>query len=204
MKVKNKYPEWAEKFRGPGRTIRKTKSGYALYRCTSKYVKGGHPKTVQEYLGRITEEEGFVPKISRSRTPEYIEYGLSSFIYKNFKRDIQRNTYQFTDDLIRICIVNFIFGSFSLFFLNHSSLTCGDAKRLNEYALKISSRRINNGTKCIDKIIRNAFPDDEERTMLIEGLKLCVAEKGQTQMKARPPKEIQKIIERTDYSYGQD
>ena len=32
------YPDWVEKFRSPGHTIKKTKQGYGLYSCTSKYV----------------------------------------------------------------------------------------------------------------------------------------------------------------------
>ena len=38
------YPDWVEKFRSPGHTIKKTKQGYDLYSCTSKYVPGGKTK----------------------------------------------------------------------------------------------------------------------------------------------------------------
>ena len=55
------YPDWVEKFRSPGHTIKKTKQGYGLYSCTSKYVPGGKPKSVQTYLGKITPD-GFIPK----------------------------------------------------------------------------------------------------------------------------------------------
>ena len=62
MKKTVTYPDWVEKYRGEGRTIRKTKNGYALYECTSVYVKGlNYPKSVQKYLGRITENDGFIP-----------------------------------------------------------------------------------------------------------------------------------------------
>ena len=40
MKKKNVYPEWAEKFRAKGKTIRKVRNGYGLYECTSTYVPG--------------------------------------------------------------------------------------------------------------------------------------------------------------------
>jgi hypothetical protein len=52
------YPERAEKYRTKGHTIRKVRDGYGLYRCTSLYVKGSYPKSVQEYLGMITEKYG--------------------------------------------------------------------------------------------------------------------------------------------------
>ena len=42
------YPDWVEKFRSPGHTIKKTKQGYGLYSCTSKYVPGGNPKSILE------------------------------------------------------------------------------------------------------------------------------------------------------------
>lgn len=38
------YPDWVEKFRSPGYTIKETKQGYSLYSCTPKYVPGGKPK----------------------------------------------------------------------------------------------------------------------------------------------------------------
>lgn len=57
MKKKNIYPEWAEKFRAEGKTIRKVRNGYGLYECTSTYVPGQkYPKSVQKYLGMITEK----------------------------------------------------------------------------------------------------------------------------------------------------
>lgn len=84
------YPDWVEKYRTKGRTIRKTKNGFALYECTSIYVKGlKYPKSVQKYLGRITENEGFIPKqIPMSNS--FLEYGLSHFIIVNFKRELLR------------------------------------------------------------------------------------------------------------------
>ena len=63
MKRSVVYPDWAEKYRGPGRTIRKVRNGYGLYECTSTYQPGQkYPKSVQTYLGMITEKDGFIPK----------------------------------------------------------------------------------------------------------------------------------------------
>ena len=81
------YPDWVEKFRSPGHTIKKTKQGYGLYSCTSKYVPGGKPKSVQTYLGKITPD-GFIPKSVVSKHPVYVEFGLSHFIISSFKRDL--------------------------------------------------------------------------------------------------------------------
>lgn len=37
MKKSVVYPDWVEKYRGKGRTIRKVRNGYGLYACTSTY-----------------------------------------------------------------------------------------------------------------------------------------------------------------------
>lgn len=42
------YPDWAEKYRGKGRTIRKVRNGYGLYQCTSVYVSVQIP--VRRYM----------------------------------------------------------------------------------------------------------------------------------------------------------
>lgn len=50
-------PEWAEKYRKPGTTIKKIGNGYYLYSATSRKVAGKkHPVSIQNYLGRITED----------------------------------------------------------------------------------------------------------------------------------------------------
>jgi len=50
-------PEWAEKYRKPGTTIKKIGNGYYLYSATFKTVEGKkYPVSVQSYLGRITED----------------------------------------------------------------------------------------------------------------------------------------------------
>ncbi len=93
-KVINTYPDWVEKYRGKGKTIRKTANGYGLYKCTSVYDKSkGYPRSKQEFLGMIDEEKGFIPKVKKNGNPEYIEYGLSSFIMINFKRELVRSSY---------------------------------------------------------------------------------------------------------------
>ena len=75
------YPDWVEKFRSPGHTIKKTKQGYGLYSCTSKYVPGGKPKSIQTYLGKITPD-GFIPKsvVSKHRMILYILVLFSIFL----------------------------------------------------------------------------------------------------------------------------
>lgn len=117
------YPDWVEKFRGKGRTIRKIKDGYGLSQCTSEYVKGGPPKSKQVYLGIITEKDGFIPKKTGGSAPAYIEYGFSKFLMQNFKRDITRRSYQCSEQLLESGIIFYIFGSIDDVYLQLSYLT---------------------------------------------------------------------------------
>ena len=50
-------PEWVQKYREAGTTIKTIGGNYYLYRVTSKRVPGKkNPVSIQEYLGKITEE----------------------------------------------------------------------------------------------------------------------------------------------------
>ena len=84
--------------------VKKVRNGYGLYECTSTYVPGQkYPKSLQKYLGMITEEDGFIPKKSVSDTASFsIEYGLSHFIISNFRRDLQRSVFN-SDMAIVVC-----------------------------------------------------------------------------------------------------
>ena len=139
------YPDWAEKYRGKGRTIRKVRNGYGLYQCTSVYVSGQkYPKSIQKYLGMITEKDGFIPKKSdKPDSSDLVEYGLSTLIFLNFKRDLQRSVFNGDQDLIctRLAIVYYLYHSFQPAFLGLTWLTCSDPK-LYEIAGKAGSRNI--------------------------------------------------------------
>lgn len=60
--VKNKiYPEWVNKYRGKGRTIKKVGNKYYLYKTSSKRIKGkDYPVTSSTYIGIITEDKGLL------------------------------------------------------------------------------------------------------------------------------------------------
>ena len=132
------YPDWVEKFRSPGHTIKKTKQGYGLYSCTSKYVPGGKPKSVQTYLGKITPD-GFIPKSVVSKHPVYVEYGLSHFIISSFKRDLIRSSFRATDDTVYLGVVQYIFGSCEDLFLSSCFLAYKNKESLCKYRDSISA-----------------------------------------------------------------
>lgn len=175
---KNTYPDWAEKFRGKGKTIRKVKDGYALYKCTSEYVPGSYPKARQEYLGMITEKEGFIPKKTGASAPHYLEYGLSRFFYMNFRREAQRHTFQFNDDLFRLGVIAAVFGKVDAKYIRVSYLTYADADRLYDLAGKISSQKIQRMKAVIEEAFRQKIPNDNNRETIRNLLMICVVEEG--------------------------
>lgn len=175
-KVINKYPDWVEKYRGKGKTIRKTAYGYGLYKCTSVYDKEkGYPRSIQEFLGVIDEEKGFIPKVKRNPNPKYIEYGLSTFIMLNFKRELKRSAYGSGKDerLIKVGVINFIFNSYSKQLIKHSYLTYLDDDVLN-YIDSVNPKRVNTISKKIDELFKSKIIDETDRLNLINILKLSV------------------------------
>lgn len=190
-KQTNVYPDWAEKFRAKGKTIRKVKDGYALYECTSVYVKGGYPKSKQKYLGMITEKDGFIPKKTDEKGAVYLEYGLSRMLYSNFKREIMRHVFQCTDELVRLGIIAFAFGTLKKSYIRYSYLTYADADRYVEISRKIPEHRIETIRKLVEQNLKKRIPDDEERDEVKKLLMLCVVEAGPRSIR-RP--EIPEIV----------
>lgn len=195
-KQTNVYPDWAEKFRAKGKTIRKVKDGYALYECTSVYVKGGYPKSKQKYLGMITEKDGFIPKKTEKEGAVYLEYGLSCMLYSNFKREIMRHVFQCTDELVRIGIIAYIFGTPDEIFIRCSYLTYADANRYAEIAAKLPEHRIETLKKLIGENLEKRIPDDIERRLVLRLLILCVVEAGPRSVR-RPkvPDDVRNILD---------
>lgn len=204
MKTKNQYPEWAEKFRSKEHTIRKVRNGYGLYKCTSVYVSGApYPKSVQEYLGMITEEDGFIPKKTVTDHPNYIEYGLSHFIWLNFRRDLQRASYQSLEGLLRLGVVKYIFGNVSEELLPYTFISDGHAEEMVRVLQSSSMQRIDNLAKKIDVLLTKRIPGQAERTVL-EGLLRCCVLDAKNKLSQTPalPEKAREIIERNGLRYG--
>lgn len=204
MKTKNQYPEWAEKFRSKGHTIRKVRNGYGLYKCTSVYVPGApYPKSVQEYLGMITEEEGFIPKKTVAEHPHYIEYGLSHFIWLNFRRDLQRASFQSLEGLLRLGVVKYIFGDVSEELLPYTFISDGHKEEMIRALQSSSAQRIDNLAGKIDELLTKRIPDPAERSVL-EGLLRCCVLDSKNKLSQTPalPEKAREIIERNGLRYG--
>ena len=203
MKRKIIYPDWVEKYRTKGRTIRKVRDGYGLYSCTSVYVKGSTPKTVQKYLGMITEKDGFIPKVSVPEHPRYIEYGLSHFLLRNFKRDLQRASFGGLEEIIYLGIVMFMFGNVEPCFIHATFLTYERAAEFVDYAKKVNISRVKSLATRIEKILVKKIPDEKERNALIRLLFLCVVDTENADRRLPAlPEEVASIIERNGLKYG--
>ena len=194
---KNVYPDWVEKYRTKGITIRKTKYGYGLYKCTSVYEKGRkYPKSIQEFLGMVYEDKGFVPKSEKKeyKEPLYVEYGLSAFIMNNFRRTLDRASYDRNQDIIRLGIIKYIFGSFDRRLLDSSYLTCHDEK-LKDYAAKANRNRIDRVSSNIDKAFKERIRDEDDLNVLINELRLCVYDLG-NDIKPIINRQLKELLER--------
>lgn len=81
--TEKKYPEWVQKFRTKGKTVKKKGDTYYLYSRTSKRVAGKkYPQPVDTYIGIITPDgiiESDKKKVSLSDI-EVWEYGFSMAI----------------------------------------------------------------------------------------------------------------------------
>ncbi len=177
MKRSVVYPDWAEKYRSKGRTIRKVRNGYGLYQCTSVYVPGQkYPKSVQEYLGMITEKDGFIPKNSHSASSyAFIEYGLSHFIMANFKRDLERSSYGSSMEIIILGIVLYLFGSADEVFIRSTYITHGMENLLCERMQKgVSNSRLKTVSNRISSLIQERISDEKDRLILTRLLFLTV------------------------------
>ena len=171
----NVYPDWVEKYRSKGRTIRKTKYGHGLYKCTSVYDPSKkYPVSKQEFLGMIYEDKGFIPKTSKTNNAYvYMGYGLSYVITNNFKRDLSRASYDKNTNIINLGILKYIYGTYNETIIKSDYLTHDNAD-LIDYLSNANNRRINTIVKSIDASFSNKIIDDNDRNTLISLLRLSV------------------------------
>ena len=81
--TEKKYPDWVQKYRTQGKTVKKKGDAYYLYKRTSKRVPGKkYPQPVDTYIGIITPEgiiESSKKKISITDI-EVWEYGFTKAV----------------------------------------------------------------------------------------------------------------------------
>ena len=174
------YPSWVEEWRAPGRYIRKTKAGYALYTSETIKTSDGTRRIRAVYLGRITEEAGFIPKEGSCPLVQYQEYGLSHFIWTNLLTDIRKHlpSGKNTPVVIKLGIIQYVFGSVDEVFLRNSYLTYNELDTLVPLAQKVSQNLIQRAASATEQELEKRIPVEEDRRQLIQLLRLCISHKG--------------------------
>jgi hypothetical protein len=146
----------------------------------------------------ITEKDGFIPKKSSSSlSGQYLEYGLSHFLMANFKRDLERSTYNGAEEIVLLGIVFYIFGSIDEVFIQSTWLTKGKAAALIERKNKgINESRLKTVSNKIDSLLGQRIPDDHDRLILIKLLFLSVIDKSSVPESVVYPETLTAITER--------
>ena len=167
------YPDWVERCHTKGTSIKRVRNGYALYKCTSVYDKEkGYPRSVQKYIGMIDEEKGLIPKRKDKRS--YLEYGLSRFIMKNYKRELSRAAYDHNILLVKLGIVAYIFDDISDISLKRSFLIKDDIDDIKNLRDRVNTRRLSTIKKKIDDLLSKDL--NEDKNLIIRLLLLSVIE----------------------------
>lgn len=176
-------PDWALKYKGKNKSLKYLGNDrYGLYEVTSKYDPSlGYSKSIQSFIGVITKDKGLVLKKKRINVnAKYLEYGLSHFLYVNFKRNIQRsikagtNDSLYVDYMIKLIIVKYIFGSTFDEYIDMTYLCKDDSINIKEYRNRISDVRINNGAIRLKEYLKNKVNSLDELNLLENHLRLIV------------------------------
>lgn len=96
------YPDWVMKYKSKGVYVNKVGNTYYLYRAHCVYDKTTkkNKRVSDGYIGRVTEEDGFIPVKDKVQGDIYVyEYGLYFFlsallkdVYKSLKANKKKDT----------------------------------------------------------------------------------------------------------------
>lgn len=183
-------PDYAKKYKIKGYDVKKINNEFYLYKVSHKRVADKpYPVTSLSYIGKIDRNLGLVKAFTqRHDVDDYLEYGLSSYIFRNYKRAIQRTLFNMSGDfatnIIRLGIVLFVFGDVSLESLSSSYLTYKDASLLLDFYQSNGrySGRVSRVRAKIGELLKTVFYDDDDRKCLIFSLRnmtACITDKGE-------------------------
>lgn len=177
MKI-SEMPSWALKYKGKNKSLKYLGNDrYGLYEVTSKYDASlGYSKSIQSFIGVITKDKGLVLKKRKANDKaNYLEYGLSHFLYVNFKRSIQRSIKYYSNDndyLVKLIIVKYIFSDLNDEYIDMTYLCVDDGKDIKEYKSKISDVRINNGVIKLKENLKLKISNKDDLFLLENYLRL--------------------------------
>lgn len=178
MKLED-LPDFTKKYKIKGYDVKKIGNEYYQYKIEHyRTPDKSYPVTKSIYIGKIDKEKGLIKANSNSEdVVVYLEYGLSNYIFKNYKRALQRSLFNISGEhainLIKLGIINFIYNEVSLSTLRYSYLTYFEADDLLEFYNSNNQNQIRT-TKIenkIDELLSKVFLNDEDRKALIISLK---------------------------------
>lgn len=106
--TEKKYPDWVQKHRTKGTTVKKKGNAYYLYKRTSRRVKGKkYPQPVDTYIGIITPEgvvQSNKKKVSLTNT-EVWEYGFSKAVWELCPDDWKKPLGDDWEDVLSIILL---------------------------------------------------------------------------------------------------
>lgn len=176
MKIKD-MPEWVLKHKKKGYTIHKNGNSYALYKATSVYVPNSHPKTVLTYVGIITEEGVKQKKELPGKSHNYVEYGLSTFLYEHYHRSLQRAMFNSTKEssrpIILLAITKYIYGTLSNVAISSSYITSMESEELEKVRESTSEKRITALVNKLHSEMNTTFGEDVEDVKILLRLVVC-------------------------------
>lgn len=195
MKLED-LPDFAKPFKKKGYDVRKQGETYFLYKITSHRVPGKkYPVLQQEYIGLIDQSGTLIKKKEYPKAEEeekkthiFLEYGLSSFIMKKYKRTLIRSLFNGSTEknkpLVVLAVIKYIFGSTS----DTAVDCCYLSVKMREDILKTrdmcSSKRLERLVEKIGEQEKLTLGDDREDFEIL--MKLCVIDRDSSSEPSYP------------------
>lgn len=178
MKLKD-LPEFTKKYKIKGYDVKKVGNEYYQYKIEHyRTPDKSYPVAKSIYIGKIDKEKGLIKANSDyEEVVTYLEYGLSNYIFKNYKRALQRSLFNMSGEpaikLIKIGIIKFIYNEVSSSTLRYSHLTYFEADELLEFYNSNNQNQIrtNKIENKIDELLSKVFSNIEDKKTLIINLK---------------------------------
>ena len=178
MKIES-LPDYAKKFKVRGYDVKKVGNEYYQYKVEHYRVENkNYPVTRFIYIGKIDKVKGLIKSNQeKDEVIAYLEYGLSNYIFNNYKRALQRSLFNISGEnatnLIKLGIIKYIYKDINLNTLKYSYLTYFDSSKLwSFYDLnKHNQVRANKISSKIEDLLSSVFYDDLDRQDLLTSLK---------------------------------
>lgn len=199
MKLED-LPDYAKPYKQKGYDVRKQGNNYFLYKISSHRVPGKkYPVLDQEYIGVIDSNGSLINKkeYPKEGHAEYLEWGLSSFIYKKHKRALMRSVFNGSDnknrELIILAVIQYVFGSISEVAIKSCYLAKDKQEELIKLSSVVSDERLKRLVKKIAEEQRILFGEDLIDAEIL--MRLCVMDK-ESSTEPKYSSEVLALLER--------